>query len=39
MNIVKQIIEKNNGKIELESEPDVGTKFSIFLPIQNLKYN
>lgn len=38
MNIVKQIIEKYNGKIELESEPNVGTKFSIFLPIRNLEY-
>lgn len=32
MNIVKQIIEKHNGEIKLESEPGVGTKISIFIP-------
>jgi len=32
MNIVKQIVEKHNGRIELESELNVGTKFSIFVP-------
>jgi len=32
MNIVKQIVEKHNGKIELESELNIGTKYSIFVP-------
>jgi signal transduction histidine kinase len=32
MNIVKQIAEKHNGKIELESEVSIGTKYSIFVP-------
>ena len=33
MNIVNQIVEKHRGKIELESEPGIGTKFIIILPI------
>lgn len=33
MNIVNQILEKHKGKIELESEVNVGTKFIIFIPI------
>ncbi len=33
MNIVKQIVEKHKGKIEVESEPGAGTKFIISLPI------
>lgn len=32
MNIVKQIVEKHRGKIEVESEPGIGTKFKIILP-------
>ncbi|MFW6310397.1 MAG: sensor histidine kinase, partial [Prolixibacteraceae bacterium] len=33
MNIVKQIVEKHNGTIEMESEVGTGTKFIIFIPI------
>jgi len=33
MNIVKQIVEKHKGKIELESELNVGTKIIIFIPV------
>lgn len=32
MNIVKQIIEKHNGTIQLQSELGKGTKFTIFIP-------
>ncbi|MFW5831131.1 MAG: ATP-binding protein [Prolixibacteraceae bacterium] len=32
MNIVKQIVEKHNGDIQLESELGKGTKFIVFLP-------
>jgi two-component system CheB/CheR fusion protein len=32
MNIVKQIIEKHEGEIQLESELGKGTKFFIFIP-------
>lgn len=40
MNIVKQIIEKHNGKIELSSEMGKGSSISVFLPLTdtNLKY-
>lgn len=34
LNIVKQIIQKNKGKITVESYEDVGTLFTIFLPIK-----
>ncbi len=39
MNIVKQIIEKHNGKIELSSETGKGSSISVFLPLTdtNLK--
>lgn len=33
MNIVKQIVQSHNGKIELESNLDIGTKFIIFIPV------
>ncbi|MGQ9609868.1 MAG: sensor histidine kinase [bacterium] len=33
MAIVQRIITEHNGKIEVESEENVGTKFTIFLPI------
>lgn len=33
MSIVKQIVEKHNGKIVLESKVNVGTKFIIFIPV------
>lgn len=32
MNIVKQIVEKHNGTIQMESEIGIGTKFIIFIP-------
>lgn len=32
LNIVKQIVDKHNGTIELESKLDRGTKFIIFIP-------
>jgi two-component system CheB/CheR fusion protein len=32
MNIVKQVVEKHNGKIILESTTGIGTKFIILLP-------
>lgn len=35
LSIVKQIVDLHNGKIHIDSEVDVGTKFSIFLPIRN----
>lgn len=35
LNYVKAIVEKHGGKITLESEPKKGTKFIIFLPLEN----
>ncbi|MCD4745810.1 MAG: HAMP domain-containing histidine kinase [Bacteroidales bacterium] len=35
LSYVKTIIEKHGGKINLESEPNKGTKFIIFLPFNN----
>jgi signal transduction histidine kinase len=32
LDIVKKIIDKHNGKIELETEIDVGTTFRIYIP-------
>ncbi|SHJ97987.1 PAS fold [Tangfeifania diversioriginum] len=32
MNVVKQVVEKHNGSIEMESELGKGMKFSIFIP-------
>jgi len=34
LSIVKKIVSLHHGKIELESEPNRGTTFSIFLPIK-----
>jgi signal transduction histidine kinase len=31
INIVKQIVEKHNGTIEMESEVNTGAKFTIFV--------
>jgi len=39
LHIVKQIIEKHNGKIWFESEIDRGTTFIVELPIENLNLN
>lgn len=33
LSIVKHIVDVHKGKIELESQIDVGTKFKIFLPL------
>jgi hypothetical protein len=35
LNIVRQIIETNGGKIEVSSEPSVGTKFTVKLALTN----
>lgn len=35
LSIVKKIVERHNGKIILKSEPNIGSKFEIFLPIKN----
>ena len=34
---VKKIVEDHSGKINVESELNVGTKFDIFLPLKNLR--
>ncbi len=33
--IVRQIVSAHQGKIEVESSPDVGSTFRIFLPCQS----
>jgi len=33
--LVKQQVEKLNGKIEVESKPDVGTAFRVYLPLKS----
>ncbi len=35
LHITKQIIDKHHGRIEVQSEVDVGTTFSVFLPYTN----
>ncbi|MDM8544588.1 response regulator [Desulfococcaceae bacterium HSG9] len=35
LSIVKRIIESHNGMIRLESEPDKGSTFHVYLPIHN----
>nr|WP_319521009.1 transporter substrate-binding domain-containing protein [uncultured Sphaerochaeta sp.] len=34
LSIVKELVEKMNGKLEVESVPNEGTSFTIFLPMQ-----
>lgn len=36
MDAVKQVVERMNGQIEIETEPDVGTKFTLILPVSLL---
>jgi chemosensory pili system protein ChpA (sensor histidine kinase/response regulator) len=33
LDVVKRVVEDMNGHIEVESLPDVGTKFTLFLPL------
>ncbi len=33
LSIVKSIVEELKGSIKVESEPDVGTTFSVLLPV------
>ncbi len=35
LSIVKKMVELNNGRIHLDSKPDVGSKFIVYLPIVN----
>jgi len=35
LSICKRIIEAHNGKIEVKSTPEIGTTFSIFLPLSS----
>jgi signal transduction histidine kinase len=39
LSIAKKMIELNKGTITLESTPDVGTKFTVNLPIANIDNN
>ena len=36
LSIVKQIMEKHRGGIEIESRPDIGTTVTLWLPVKNL---
>lgn len=36
MDAVKQVVERMNGQIEIETEPGVGTKFTLILPVSLL---
>ncbi len=33
LSIVKELVEKMNGKLEVSSEPNVGTRFTVSLPM------
>jgi PAS domain S-box-containing protein len=35
LTITHKIIEKHNGRIEVESKPDVGSTFKVFLPLKS----
>jgi signal transduction histidine kinase len=36
LSIVKKLVEMNNGEIRVESTPDVGSKFTVFLPVEKV---
>jgi two-component system sensor histidine kinase/response regulator len=33
--LVKEFVKKNKGRLEVDSEPDKGTEFRVFLPLKN----
>lgn len=35
LSIAKKMVELNKGRIQVDSKPDVGSKFTVFLPIVN----
>ena len=35
LTIVRRIVERHKGRISLDSEPDRGTTFTIYLPVSN----
>ncbi len=39
LSIAKKMVELNKGRIVLESEPDVGTKFTVYLPVATTEEN
>lgn len=40
LSILKKMVELNNGRIEVESTPDVGSKFIVYLPVaENINDN
>jgi len=36
LNIVKSIVERHNGRINVESKPGQGTAFKVFFPLENV---
>ena len=36
LTIAKQAVKKMNGKIELKSEPGIGSNFTVYLPVSEL---
>ena len=37
LSIVKKIVDMVNGKIEVQSKPGVGTRFTVYLPIESIE--
>jgi signal transduction histidine kinase len=33
--LVKDFVKKNNGSLQVDSEPGEGTEFRVFLPLNN----